>query len=156
MIAVLADTHLPRGSRALPPACIELLARAALIVHAGDFTAVSVLESLEALGPPVVAVRGNVDDAVLQARLPLRTTVGAEGRRIGVVHDPGRAAGRHERLRWWFPGCSVIVYGHTHAPEVTRVGGLWIVNPGSPTERRRARAHTMIVLENGLPTLIEL
>lgn len=156
MIAVVSDTHLPRGSRVLPARCVDYLGKAALIVHAGDFTASSVLAELEAIGAPVAAVHGNQDDEALRARLPDRVTVEVEGMRIGIVHDGGPATRRHERLRRWFPGCSMIIYGHTHRPELARDGEGWILNPGSPTERRRASAHTMIVIRAGVPALVEL
>jgi putative phosphoesterase len=146
---------LPRGSRRLPDACLRLLERAELILHVGDFTVLPVLEELRALAP-VEAVHGNMDEAVLKARLPERQVVRAGGLRIGLVHDPGRATGRAERLREWFPGCDVIAYGHTHAPEIARAGNVWIVNPGSPTERRRARGHTIVVLRGGEPGLVPL
>ena len=111
------------------------------------------LADLERFGP-VVSVHGNMDDAGLRASLPARTTAELEGLRIGLVHDGGPAVGRHERLRELFPGCGVIAYGHSHMPEVSRVAGIWIVNPGSPTERRRAPGHTMVVMRDGNPDLV--
>lgn len=111
------------------------------------------LADLERLAP-VVAVHGNMDDAGLCASLPLRTTAELEGLRIGLVHDGGPAVGRHERLRELFPGCDVVAYGHSHMPEVSRAAGVWIVNPGSPTERRRAPQHTMVVIRDGEPELV--
>jgi putative phosphoesterase len=95
----------------------------------------------------VEAVYGNMDDAELKASLPETRVVEVGGRRIGVVHIPGPAAGRRGRLVARFPGCAAVVYGHTHVPELVEHEGVWIVNPGSPTERRRAPAHTMAVLE---------
>lgn len=139
----------------MPDECLRILAAADLIVHAGDFVAASVLEELEQLAP-VAAVHGNRDDASLRSRLPERLVVEATGVRLGVVHDGGHRAGRHERVRSWFPDCDVVVYGHTHLPEAVRVGAVWIVNPGSPTERRRAPARSMAVLEAGEPRLIPL
>jgi putative phosphoesterase len=124
-------------------------------VHTGDFVSLTTLAELEAYAP-VAAVHGNVDEADLRAVLPERRVVEAEGVRIGLVHDPGPAGGRHERLLDWFPDCDVVAYGHTHLPELERVAGVWIVNPGSPTERRRAPGHTMTVLRAGEPTLVEL
>lgn len=156
VIAVISDTHLPRGARVLPPRCIQLLADASLVVHAGDFTAASVLAALEAIGPPVVAVHGNMDDGELRSRLPGHAIAGGEGLRIGVVHDGGPRVGRHERLRSWFPGCQAVVYGHSHLPEIAQVGAVWVLNPGSPTERRRAPSHTMIVIRDGWPELVEI
>jgi putative phosphoesterase len=87
-----------------------------------------------------------MDHPDLQTTLPERRVVEVEGVRIGVVHDAGPRAGREERLRAAFPGCAVTVYGHTHVPQLERHRGVWIVNPGSPTERRSSPAHSMAVL----------
>jgi hypothetical protein len=97
-----------------------------------------------------------MDEPALRAELLPRLVVEAEGLRIGVVHDAGPSGGRHERLRQAFPECDLIAYGHTHMPEIARTGGVWIVNPGSPTERRRAPEHTMAVVEGGEPQLVSL
>jgi putative phosphoesterase len=155
VLALLGDTHMPRGSRALPDACVRVLQAADLVLHVGDFTDAAVLAELERFAP-VRAVHGNMDEWTLRESLPERLTVEAEGLRIGLVHDPGPAAGRHERLRGWFPSCDVVAYGHTHVPEVARSEGVWIVNPGSPTERRRARGHTMAIVRDGSPELVAL
>jgi putative phosphoesterase len=147
LVAVIADTHMPRGGRRLPDACVERLRAADLILHAGDVVAEEVFDELSALGPPVHAVHGNMDDAALCERLPETHIVEVAGRRmIGMTHDAGPRAGRDERLAARFPGCAAVVYGHTHEPQVARVGETWILNPGSPTERRRSPSHTMLVL----------
>ena len=146
-VAVISDTHLPRGARRLPDACVELLREADLILHGGDVVAASVLAELRSLGPPVEAVYGNMDDAELKATLPRERVVEAGGARIGMVHIPGPAVRREERLVERFPGCDAVVYGHTHVPQVARHGDVWILNPGSPTERRRAPERSMLVLE---------
>jgi uncharacterized protein len=140
---------MPRGARRLPDACVERLRAADLILHAGDLTGVAFLDELCAVGPPVAAVYGNMDDAAVCARLPLERVVEAGGTRIGMVHIPGPREGRAERLAGRFPGCGAIVYGHTHAPEVTRYGDVLIVNPGSPTERRRSPQRSMLWLTVG-------
>ena len=132
-----------------------MLEAADAIVHTGDFTAASVLDDLRGFGP-VTAVQGNMDDAELRAALPLSTTVEVEGLRIGLVHDGGPAAGRHARLREAFPGCELVAYGHSHLPEGWSDAEGWIVNPGSPTERRRAAQHTMVVIDAGEPRLVAL
>ena len=121
----------------------------------GDFTAFAVLEELRELAP-VEAVRGNMDEPALRRALPERAIVDAEGMRIGLVHDAGPAAGRRERLAAAFAGCDLVVYGHSHSPELARLGETWIVNPGSPTERRRAASHTMAVVRTGTPELVRL
>src|SRR5690349_8411445 len=118
-VALLSDTHMPRGSRRLPDACVRLLARSDLIVHAGDFTAAGVLAELQELGP-VEAVHGNMDDAELRAALPAQRVVEAGDVRIGVLHDAGRRDGREARLVAAFPGCAAVVYGHSHIPQVSR------------------------------------
>ena len=143
LIAVLADTHMPKGDRALPLACRRVLKRADLILHAGDFFGLSVLRSLE-LYAPVVGVRGNVDQPEVRALLPETRIVGAEGARIAMVHDGGPAKDRARRLRKRFPDADAVVFGHSHQPLHETAGdGLQLFNPGSPTERRRAPQHTM-------------
>ena len=160
LVAVIADTHMPRGERRLPAACVERLRAADVILHAGDFAAESFYEELAALGPPLHAVHGNVDEPALRERLPAALVVEVGELRIGMTHDPGPRAGREQRLSARFPGCAGVVYGHTHQPQVARAGETWILNPGSPTERRRAPSHTMLVLDVAgdrlTPDLIEL
>ena len=155
-LAIVSDTHLPRGARRLPDACVDRLRAADLIVHAGDFTTAAVLADLEALGPPVAAVHGNVDEPALRIRLPAARLIEAEGARIAVVHDAGPAAGRLARLRRRFPEADAVVFGHSHIPlhERDPATGFQIFNPGSPTDRRRHPVHTMgeAVAEGGALT----
>jgi len=145
-VAVISDTHLPRGSRTLPPACVQRLRAADLILHGGDLLSQAFLDELRSFGPPVWAVHGNADEAALKELLPREVLVEAGGATIAMVHNGGPAAGRPERLAARFPGCAAVVYGHSHRPEVVRAGQVWILNPGSPTERRQAPEHTMIEL----------
>src|SRR5581483_4700039 len=143
-IAVLSDTHMPRGDRRLPDAAVAALNGAEHIIHAGDFSARSVLDELQRYGPPITAVHGNVDDAELGARLPETATLTMEGRTIAVVHDAGPAKGRLERLRRRFETADAVVFGHSHLPLHERApDGFQIFNPGSPTERRRAPHRTI-------------
>ncbi len=142
-LAIVSDTHLPRGSRTLPEPCVERLRGADAILHGGDFSGAEVLAWFEQLGPPVHAVCGNVDDEVLQERLPDWRVVEVGGLRVGMVHIPGPSAGRLARLRRLFPDADAVVFGHTHMPEHAEQDGFQIFNPGSPTERRRAPAKTM-------------
>jgi putative phosphoesterase len=144
-LAIISDTHLPRGRRALPEACVARLRAADLILHAGDFTTRATLDALVALGPPVAAVHGNVDGAEVVAALPERRVVEAGGVRIGMVHDAGPARGRLERQRIAFAGCDAVVFGHSHIPlhERSADGAFQLFNPGSPTDRRRRPRHTM-------------
>jgi putative phosphoesterase len=147
LVAAISDTHLPRGARRLPEACLERLRTADLILHGGDLCALAVLEKLRALGPPVQAVYGNRDEPAVRELLPKELVVEAGGARFGMVHIAGPAAGRDERLVRLFPGCDAVLYGHTHLPQVERRGDVWILNPGSPTERRRGPFHSMLLLE---------
>jgi uncharacterized protein len=142
-IAVISDTHMPKGDRSLPDACVERLGAADLVVHAGDVTTVAVLEAIEGIGPPVVAVHGNVDDHSLRRRLPAERRLRLAGVTIAVVHDAGPAGGRMERLRRRFPEADAVIFGHSHIPLHERLEGFQIFNPGSPTERRRAPERTM-------------
>lgn len=146
IVAATGDTHLPRGSRALPAECVRRLRAADLILHTGDHSSLASLEALRALGPPVQAVHGNADDPALRALFPKELTVEVEGVRLGVTHVPGPRVGREERLAARFPGCAAILFGHTHVPQVEQHCGVWILNPGSPTERRRSPHRTMLEL----------
>lgn len=144
-IALISDTHLPRGERRVPRAALEICAAADLIVHAGDLSTLAVLRELESLGPPVLAVHGNADDAEVRERLPARASVDADGARIVVVHNGGPAKGRLERMRGRHPDAAAVVFGHSHVPlhETDPESGFQIFNPGSATDRRRAPTHTM-------------
>jgi putative phosphoesterase len=120
------------------------LRAADLIVHAGDFVARSVLDEIEALGPPVVAVHGNQDDGELRELLPAERTIETGGARIGLIHDAGSARERLERMRRRFPDCDAVIFGHSHIPLHEQApDGFQIFNPGSPTDRRRQPEHTM-------------
>jgi putative phosphoesterase len=146
MIAVISDTHMPKGKRKLPAQCVEKLAAAEALIHAGDFSTVSVLEELEALCPVVLGVHGNVDEPQLRQRLPESLEVEVGGRAVAVIHDSGPKQGRLRRLRARFPDADAVVFGHSHLPLHEQVGGFQIFNPGSPTERRRAPRPSMGLL----------
>jgi putative phosphoesterase len=118
--------------------CLRRLEEADLILHAGDFVTAEVYEELGRLGQ-LEAVHGNMDDAELQRVLPAQRVVEVGKARLGMVHEPGGLAG--------FGGCDALIYGHTHRPEIRRERETWILNPGSPTERRRAPMHSMLLLE---------
>ena len=145
-VVVLSDTHAPRRWKRCPPAVAEQLRGADLILHAGDVCTASVLEELSAYAP-VRAVLGNNDGpdvATWGAPETLELTLG--GRRVGMVHDSGPKSGRVDRLRRQFPGCDLVVFGHSHIPMDVSVEGFRIVNPGSPTDRRREPHGTLAVL----------
>jgi uncharacterized protein len=153
-IAVISDTHLPRGNRRLPEDCVARLRAADVIVHAGDLIRISVLRELEAYAP-VIAVHGNVDDAEVRAALPAAASLETGGATIAVLHDAGPAKGRLARMRRRFPDADAVIFGHSHLPlHESAPDGFQLFNPGSPTERRRAPNHTMGMasVEDGRPS----
>jgi putative phosphoesterase len=146
-IAIISDTHMPKGWRRLPAGCVDRLRAADVVVHAGDLSTLAMLHELQSYGR-VVAVHGNVDDAAVRAALPPTTVVEADGARVAVIHDAGPSRGRLERMRRRFAGsgtgAGAVVFGHSHIPlHEQGADGFQIFNPGSPTERRRAPRHTM-------------
>jgi putative phosphoesterase len=122
------------------------VAGADLVLHAGDFVSLQFHEELAKLGPPLEGVAGNMDEPALKRALPKQRVVEVEGLRIGMLHDPGPRVQREARLAARFEDCAAVVYGHTHVPQIERFQHLWVLNPGSPTERRSAPTHSMIVL----------
>jgi uncharacterized protein len=155
LIAVLADTHMPKGGRALPAEAVRLLGEAEATLHAGDFFAVATLREVEALSlGRVHAVHGNVDEEALRRLLPETVEVELGGARIAMIHDAGPAKGRVGRMRARFPDADAVVFGHSHLPlHEEDEDGFQIFNPGSPTERRRAPRHSIGTLrvEDGRP-----
>ena len=146
MIAVVSDTHMPKGKRRLPDECVELIGAAEAVIHAGDFSEVSVLSELEALCPVVFGVHGNVDEPALWQRLRGTLTVSVGGGTVAVVHDAGPKGGRLKRMRARFPEADAVIFGHSHLPLHEAEDGFQIFNPGSPTERRRAPRPSMGLL----------
>jgi putative phosphoesterase len=146
-IVVLADTHAPRRWRACPPAVAAWLRGAGLILHAGDVCTAAVLDELAGYAP-VLAVRGNNDGRDVAAwGAPERLETDIGGLRVGMVHDSGPASGRPARLRRWFPGADLVVFGHSHIPLDHVEHGQRIFNPGSPTDRRRQPRGTLGLLD---------
>jgi putative phosphoesterase len=130
----------------LPDECVRLLERSELVLHGGDFVSAAFLDELRAIGPPVEGVAGNMDEQALKESLPRQRVVEVESVRIAMVHDAGPRLRREARLAARFEDCDAVVYGHTHVPQVERFQHLWVLNPGSPTERRSASVHSMLVL----------
>jgi putative phosphoesterase len=134
----MADTHVPKRARDLPAQLWSAVDEADVVVHAGDWVAVSLLDDLEARARRLVGVYGNNDGPALRARLPevARTTIG--GVRLAVVHETGSATGREERCAAAYSDVDVLIFGHSHIPwDTTASTGLRLLNPGSPTDRRR-------------------
>jgi putative phosphoesterase len=147
-LAVISDTHLPRGARRLPDRCVALLRGADAILHAGDLSSAETLAELRALGPPLHAVYGNVDEPAVLAQLPMVLVLEIDGARIAMLHDSGPSAGRMARMRARFPDADAVVFGHSHIPlHETGPDGFQLFNPGSPTDRRRQPHHTMGLAE---------
>ena len=144
---VLADTHLRPGSRRrLPGRVLEELQRADVVLHAGDILTGDVLELLAGYAP-VHAVLGN-NDRDLVGLLPERLELHLEGLVVGMVHDSGPRRGRERRLRRAFPQADLVVFGHSHIPwNAAGVDGQWLLNPGSPTDKRSQPHPTLATVE---------
>jgi putative phosphoesterase len=145
-LVVLADTHVTRGSsRRLPDAAYAHLDSADAIWHAGDVLVPELLDELAGFAP-LVAVLGN-NDHELVGILPERVEETVDGVRIAMVHDSGATAGREGRMHRWFPDADLVIFGHSHQPvDAEGVDGQRLLNPGSPTQRRRAPSHTLAVV----------
>ena len=142
-LLLLADTHVPRRARELPAPVWDEVGRADVVVHAGDWVDVALLDELEERSRRLVACYGNNDGPALRARLPLVSHADVGGLRLGVVHETGPARGREERCDAAHPGLDVLVFGHSHIPwDTVTPAGMRLLNPGSPTDRRRQPACT--------------
>ncbi len=147
-LLLIADTHLPTRARDLPPEVWAEVASADVVVHAGDWVEPGLLDRLGAASRLLVGVWGNTDGPQLRARLPEVAHVVIGGVRVAVVHETGPAAGREQRCAAAYPDTDVLVFGHSHIPWDTRApGGLRLLNPGSPTDRRRQPYPTYLTAE---------
>jgi uncharacterized protein len=137
-LVLMSDTHVPRRARDLPPALWAAVEAADVVFHAGDWVDVTMLDALAARARRLVACYGNNDGPALRSRLPLVDRVALAGVRFAVVHETGAAAGREARCAAAYPDVDVLVFGHSHIPwDTTAATGLRLLNPGSPTDRRR-------------------
>ena len=143
LAVVLADTHIPRRAHALPGGLVPHLEKADLILHAGDLIVPAVLDELASYAP-VHAVKGNVDPPGVALPETLQFDFG--GAKIAMIHDSGRKEGRRKRLQKRFPEARVVVFGHSHVPILEDEDGLLLLNPGSPTDKRRQPQHTFALL----------
>jgi len=137
-LLLIADTHIPKRARDLPARVWDEVADADVVLHAGDWVEPSLLDELEAKSRRLVACWGNNDGPQLRRRLPERADARLGGLRFTVVHETGAAAGREARMAHDYPDTDVLVFGHSHIPwDTTAMTGLRLLNPGSPTDRRR-------------------
>jgi len=153
-LVLTADTHLPRRARDLPEPLWAAIDAADVVVHAGDWVTVDLLDALEARAARLVGVHGNNDGPALRARLPEVARVDLAGVRFAVVHETGAATGRERRCAAAYPDVDVLVFGHSHIPwdtTATRPDGtaLRLLNPGSPTDRRRQPTYSWMTTEVG-------
>ncbi|GIF16673.1 metallophosphoesterase family protein [Actinoplanes teichomyceticus] len=137
-LLLMSDTHVPKRARDLPQPLWTAVDEADVVVHAGDWVDESLLDALQARAARLIACYGNNDSAALRARLPEVARAEIAGLRLAVVHETGPSAGRESRCADRFPDTDVLVFGHSHIPwDSTAPGGLRLLNPGSPTDRRR-------------------
>lgn len=147
-LLLLSDTHIPRRARYLPHRVWSEVEAADVVVHAGDWVDAATLEALSTRARRLIGVYGNNDDAQVRRRLPEVARTVLDGLRVAVVHDTGPARGREERCARNFPDTDLLVFGHSHIPwDSTAPGGPRLLNPGSPTDRRRQPHHTYLTAE---------
>lgn len=139
-LLLIADTHVPKRARDLPAAVWDAVQNADVVMHAGDWVDPELLDHLEERSAKLIACWGNNDGDELRRRLPERADVTLGGLRFTVVHETGASGGRDARMARLYPDTDVLVFGHSHIPwDTTAETGLRLLNPGSPTDRRRQR-----------------
>jgi putative phosphoesterase len=147
-LTIMSDTHVPKRARDLPPVLWAAVEAADVVIHAGDWVDAALLDALErrlAPGARLIGVYGNNDGPALRARLPEVAHADLEGLRLAVVHETGAATGRERRCAIRFPDTDVLVFGHSHIPwDSTTDSGMRLLNPGSPTDRRRQPVGTFL------------
>ncbi|GAA4288633.1 metallophosphoesterase [Georgenia daeguensis] len=154
---LLADTQWPRRAKELPAQVWAAVERADLVIHAGDWVDVRLVDELTARSRRLVGCWGNNDGPEIRGRLPEVARVTVEGTRIAVVHETGAAQGRERRMDAAFPDTDVLVFGHSHIPwDTTTPKGLRLLNPGSPTDRRRQPHRTYMRATIGGPGVLEV
>lgn len=147
-LLIISDTHLPKRARDLPAPVWAEVDRADVVVHAGDWVEPALLDELVDRSRHVVGVHGNNDGSELCERLPEVAHVRLGGLRWAVVHETGAKQGREKRCDRWFPNTDVLVFGHSHIPwDTTTPAGMRLLNPGSPTDRRRQPHFTYMTAE---------
>ncbi len=147
-IGVISDTHVPTVVTALPPVIFDIFNGVDLILHAGDLVELSVLDELMAIAP-VEAVAGNVDEAEVHLKFPVKKIIPIGNYSVGLIHGKFRIDIQREMIRKEFDAVDLIVYGHSHTPFWGNIDGIYYLNPGSPTDKRHAPYNSVAVLEIG-------
>lgn len=156
-LVLIADTHVPKRARDLPAPVWAAVEAADVVIHAGDWVDEAFLDRLEARCARLVGVYGNNDGPALRRRLPEIADVELDGLRVAVVHETGPATGREQRCEARFPDRDLLVFGHSHIPWASVTpGGLRLVNPGSPTDRRRQPYATYMTADVTLGALTDI
>ncbi len=147
-LLLTADTHVPVRARDLPAELWRAIDTADVVVHAGDWVTEDLFDAVAARAKLLIGVCGNNDGPPLRARLPEVAHAELDGLRIAVVHETGPAAGRENRCAGRFPDHDLLVFGHSHIPwDSVAPNGLRLLNPGSPTDRRRQPRATYQIVE---------
>lgn len=152
-LLLISDTHLPVRAKELQPQVWQLVDEADLVIHAGDWVDEATLDALAGRASRLVGVAGNNDGPSIWQRLGEVARVEVEGVKIAVIHETGAAAGRERRCDERFGPDSaepadLLVFGHSHIPwDTTTRAGLRLLNPGSPTDRRRQPVGTVMSVE---------
>lgn len=158
-LLLVSDTHVPVRARRLPEQVWAAAAAADVVFHAGDWVSAELLDEFEQRSRRLVGVHGNNDGDDLRLRLPETAAVTLEGVRFAMIHETGEAAGREQRCEALFPEADVLVFGHSHIPwDTTSRQGLRLLNPGSPTDRRRQPVCTYMtaIVDDGALQNVEL
>ncbi|WP_423922588.1 metallophosphoesterase family protein [Frigoribacterium sp. 2-23] len=146
-VVVVSDTHVPQKAKAVPAVLWMAVESSDLVVHAGDWTGLEIVTEFEERAPRLLGVFGNNDGADVRARMPEVARATVEGVRLAVVHETGSKEGREGRLDARFPDTDLLIFGHSHIPwDTTTPAGLRLLNPGSPTDRRRQPTPTYLTL----------
>lgn len=158
-LVVIADTHVPRRAKDLPAPVWHEIDRADVVIHAGDWVDETLLDAVESRAARLVGVWGNNDGPALRRRLPEVAQADLDGLKLAVVHETGARAGRETRVDRAFPDTDVVVFGHSHIPwDTVTPAGVRLLNPGSPTDRRRQPVCTFLTAQvrRGRLTDVEL
>lgn len=158
-ILLIADTHLPKRAKVLPDQVWEQVDAADVVIHAGDWVDLATFEALKSRSKTLIAVWGNNDGPELRELMPETVRWELEGLRFAMTHESGAATGREKRMDKAFPDTDVLIFGHSHIPwDSVSPAGMRLLNPGSPTDRRRQPhcTYMRVIAHDGALTSVEL